>query len=588
MPAGTHSHAARGTKRLRCSTGSTTTRTPSKRSGSRNGGSTTPTRRSAHANARTASTASATTTSARRASPALSRGTPSSSADVRRSRAAGSTAAHACWRTRSSAPEHAWLAVREAEVALACSRAGDRTRGRAARDLDRRAAPARGGAGGRPLARGRSLVHEGRIDEGMRRLDESAVAATAGDVKDMMWIGKVCCNLIAACERVGDDERATQWCDEVKEFAQRWRAADALQRLPHAVRVGLDAQGRLGEAEAELEAAIAAFTRRTARALVKAPPSSASCADGRAAWTRLVRCSPSRRPLDRRGSAAPSWRSTRATRHRACARGAARAGDRGLAPRPRSRCSRPARPRGSCSRPTATPQPRPSRELDALAARRRHDRRARHGRTCRRPEQRIRRAAISSSRSAQARGCGRSSRSLRRALRAGARPDLARAGPLRARPPDGRAQAEAIAARDAVLRARRAARPVDGGPPLGGPAGLGRGDAPHASASTRCSHYVAAGRSNREIATELVVSQHTVHRHVANILRKLTQPTRAAAAAQPRATGSSERALARSGHLRRGREMAGSREAIRPPAAETARFSQPKRGSTACRSSRSS
>jgi len=43
--------------------------------------------------------------------------------------------------------------------------------------------------------------------------------------------------------------------------------------------------------------------------------------------------------------------------------------------------------------------------------------------------------------------------------------------------------------------------------------------------------YVAAGRSNREIATELVVSPHTVHRHVANILRKLDQPTRAAAAA---------------------------------------------------------
>jgi DNA-binding NarL/FixJ family response regulator len=43
--------------------------------------------------------------------------------------------------------------------------------------------------------------------------------------------------------------------------------------------------------------------------------------------------------------------------------------------------------------------------------------------------------------------------------------------------------------------------------------------------------FVAAGRSNREIASELVVSQHTVHRHVANILRKLDEPTRAAAAA---------------------------------------------------------
>jgi ATP/maltotriose-dependent transcriptional regulator MalT len=44
--------------------------------------------------------------------------------------------------------------------------------------------------------------------------------------------------------------------------------------------------------------------------------------------------------------------------------------------------------------------------------------------------------------------------------------------------------------------------------------------------------FVAAGRSNREIASELVVSEHTVHRHVANILRKLGEPTRAAAAAR--------------------------------------------------------
>ena len=39
------------------------------------------------------------------------------------------------------------------------------------------------------------------------------------------------------------------------------------------------------------------------------------------------------------------------------------------------------------------------------------------------------------------------------------------------------------------------------------------------------------GLSNREVAERLVVSEHTVHRHVTNILRKLDAPTRAAAAA---------------------------------------------------------
>ena len=42
---------------------------------------------------------------------------------------------------------------------------------------------------------------------------------------------------------------------------------------------------------------------------------------------------------------------------------------------------------------------------------------------------------------------------------------------------------------------------------------------------------LAQGLTNREIAGRLVVSDHTVHRHVANILRKVGQPSRAAAAA---------------------------------------------------------
>jgi DNA-binding CsgD family transcriptional regulator len=42
---------------------------------------------------------------------------------------------------------------------------------------------------------------------------------------------------------------------------------------------------------------------------------------------------------------------------------------------------------------------------------------------------------------------------------------------------------------------------------------------------------VALGRSNKEIAADLVISEHTVARHVSNILRKLDAPSRAAAAA---------------------------------------------------------
>jgi non-specific serine/threonine protein kinase len=48
---------------------------------------------------------------------------------------------------------------------------------------------------------------------------------------------------------------------------------------------------------------------------------------------------------------------------------------------------------------------------------------------------------------------------------------------------------------------------------------------------------VAAGLTNAEIAGRLVLSEHTVHRHVANILRKLDAPSRAAAVSRAAQTG---------------------------------------------------
>ena len=62
-------------------------------------------------------------------------------------------------------------------------------------------------------------------------------------------------------------------------------------------------------------------------------------------------------------------------------------------------------------------------------------------------------------------------------------------------------------------------------------------DSPLTGREAEVLRLVASGLSNREIASSLVLSEHTVHRHVANILRKLTQSSRAAAAASATRAG---------------------------------------------------
>jgi ATP/maltotriose-dependent transcriptional regulator MalT len=68
---------------------------------------------------------------------------------------------------------------------------------------------------------GLALVAAGEVGEGMRRLDEATTAAIAGEVEDARFVELICCHLIDACKRVRDFDRAGEWCRRVEEIATR-------------------------------------------------------------------------------------------------------------------------------------------------------------------------------------------------------------------------------------------------------------------------------------------------------------------------------------------------------------------------------
>jgi ATP/maltotriose-dependent transcriptional regulator MalT len=102
---------------------------------------------------------------------------------------------------------------------------------------------------------GLARVSEGDVAGGMRLLDEATVAALSGELTDLNIVGTACCYLIHACERVRDLERAAQWCERVQEFCRRWNftAMFTVCRTQYASVLML--QGEWAKAEAELDAA---------------------------------------------------------------------------------------------------------------------------------------------------------------------------------------------------------------------------------------------------------------------------------------------------------------------------------------------
>lgn len=97
---------------------------------------------------------------------------------------------------------------------------------------------------------GRVLIDRGNIDEGMGHLDEAMLYAIEGRLQPFAT-GKVYCSLIAACEEVGDFDRAAEWT----EATMRWAMHHPFAIFPGLCRVHraivLKRRGALEEAEHE-------------------------------------------------------------------------------------------------------------------------------------------------------------------------------------------------------------------------------------------------------------------------------------------------------------------------------------------------
>jgi len=158
-------------------------------------------------------------------------------------------------------PGHGWLAFFDGYMAIAGGQTAKAAKlGRHSAELGRRFAVPDLEMLGLALE-GAALVAAAEVADGMRCLDEATAVALQGEAEIPISGAWACCFLVSACTAVRDYERAVEWCDRIAGFAERYgsRYMLAFCRAEYgAVHLW---RGRWTDAEMVLEASIDDFSR---------------------------------------------------------------------------------------------------------------------------------------------------------------------------------------------------------------------------------------------------------------------------------------------------------------------------------------
>lgn len=113
---------------------------------------------------------------------------------------------------------------------------------------------------------GLAEVSLGELDEGLARIDEAMVAATAGETATLETFADVSCTLMLACELAGDNERPKQWTEVWEGFVRQFDHVSLLAFCRTCCADVFVANGRVDAAEQELLAALRELTDAGQRA----------------------------------------------------------------------------------------------------------------------------------------------------------------------------------------------------------------------------------------------------------------------------------------------------------------------------------